>query len=348
MNGFNFFKILEKGDKELVHSAMLAYLIDNEEKFRTDFLKLPLTTYTTTVLEKSLSYKKQVRSKNKRIRFDVFCESTDGKNIVVIENKFKSAPDAIQLKEYNEGLKKNFSNTEIHKILFCFDKSLATKVVEEVEWKVFDYVDLLNELETGKYNGNSDAEKLFIEHYCTLLKEYIDHKVAFEKDASTLFKRGLDNDQRFWRRLFNAKLYLELVNDEQFTNCGYALNPGNVSDPLLNILPDHWKGIIGNELLFQVQGDDLKLYVHYENKNEDISKWKSFLTYVGERFVSEYKDFEVKKLVNTMPGSMFICKVKVKSNVVGGIVTVEAVKNLIKKFYKECNAFLTEYPEGHK
>ncbi|MGL4584896.1 MAG: PD-(D/E)XK nuclease family protein, partial [Flavobacterium sp.] len=264
MSGFNFFKILEKGDKELVHSAMLAYLIDNYDEFRKDFLRLPDLKYQYVELEKGFRYKKQKSSsKSYGIRFDVFIEEEseeESKHIVVIENKFKSAPEREQIKEYDEGLNKKYATNSINKILFCFDKSLASKVVEGTAWVVFDYVDLLNELKTGKYNGNSDAEKLFIEHYCALLKEYIDYKVAFEKDASTLFNSGLDNDQRFWRRLFNAKLYLELVNDEQFVDCGYALNPGNVSDPLLNILPNHWKGIIGDELLFQLQGDDLKLY----------------------------------------------------------------------------------------
>lgn len=348
MEGFNFFNILEKGDKELVHSAMLAYLIDNEEEFRNGFLKLPDTEYRNTILEKSLTYKNQVRSKNTRIRFDVFCESIDEKEVVVIENKFKSAPNTLQLQDYDKGLKKNYDINNISKILFCFDKRLALKAVEGTEWEVFDYVELLQELETGKYNGKSSDEKLFIEHYCSLLRWYIDKKEGFEKDASILFKSGLDNETRFWRRLFNTRLYLELINDEQFINCDYGLNPGSTSDPLLNIGPMQWKEIIGRELLFQLQGDDLKLYAHYDKKKEDIDKWKSFLNYVGEAFFTEYNDFEVKKLVNSMPGSMFICKIKVRSNVVGGVVTVDSVKKLISDFYKECSAFLNTYQEERK
>ncbi|WP_060873299.1 PD-(D/E)XK nuclease family protein [Myroides odoratus] len=353
MGEFNFFKILEKGDKELVHSAILAYLIDNEHQFRTDFLKLPALNYTPTKLEKSISYKKQIRSKAKRIRFDVFCESANEKEVVVIENKFKSAPDDKQLKEYDEGLKKNYT-ANINKILFCFDKKLASKVIEGTQWEVFDYVDLLKELETGKYNGNCVDKKLFIEHYCSLLRWYINQKKSDEKNANDLFKSDLDNDERFRRRLFNARLYLELINNEHFINCGYVVNPGNTSDPLLNIVPSKWLTAFGckfllpfygEEVVLQLQGGDLKFYLHFQKDKREVERVNEFLALVRTYFTTQYKDFEVKKNVKTIQKSMFICKIKVKSNVDEGVVTVDSIKKLIISFYKECEAFLNRYQE---
>jgi hypothetical protein len=357
MQEFNFFKILEKGDKELVHSAMLAYLIDNEQHFRIGFLKLPDLNYTLTELEKSIGYKKQVRSKRKRIRFDVFCEDMAKKEVVVIENKFKSMPDKEQLKDYDEGLKKNYT-ANINKILFCFDKKLASKVVEETQWRVFDYIDLLKELETGKYYGNSIDKKLFIEHYCSLLKRYIDQKKADEKNANDLFKSYLNNEERFRRRLFNSRLYLELINNEHFINCGYAINPGNTSNPLLNIVPSKWVTAFGfklllpfygTEVVLQLQGDDLKFYLHFEKDKKEIEKVNEFLGIAREYFyTTSYNDFQVKKNVKRIQRSMFICKIKVKSNVEGGIVTVDSVMKLITDFYKECDAFLNRYQEENK
>lgn len=58
MENFNFFKILERGDKELVHSAMIAYLIDSNIRFRTEFLKMSNIEYKNSELEKSCNYKK--------------------------------------------------------------------------------------------------------------------------------------------------------------------------------------------------------------------------------------------------------------------------------------------------
>lgn len=341
MENFNFFKILERGDKELVHSAMIAYLIDSNIRFRTEFLKMSNIEYKNSELEKSCNYKKQINSpKSTRFRCDVFIESVDESEIVVIENKFKSAPELKQLIGYNEGIKKKFLNKPCRKILFCFDKNLAQSVLGDIGWLVYDYEDLFKELSSENYSNNYNDEGLFIKHYCELLNDYITKKGEYELNANELFRSRLENETRFWRRLFNAKLYLLLKDDALFKNCEYSLNPGNTADPLLNIYPHSWKKIVGYELLLQFQGDDLKLYAHYDKKIEDIDKWKIFIDKLKLNYLNKFNDFEVKNLVNVIPGSMYVCKIKVKSNMENNIVTIEKAKNLIVQFYQDCNSYL--------
>lgn len=100
---------------------------------------------------------------------------------------------------------------------------------------VYDYEDLFKELSSENYSNNYNDEGLFIKHYCELLNDYITKKGKYELNANELFRSRLENETRFWRRLFNAKLYLLLKDDALFKNCEYSLNPGNTADPLLNI-----------------------------------------------------------------------------------------------------------------
>lgn len=93
-------------------------------------------------------------------------------------------------------------------------------------------------------------------------------------------------------------------------------------------------------MLLQFQGDDLKLYAHYDKKIEDIDKWKIFIDKLKLNYQNKFNDFEVKNLVNVIPGSMYVCKIKVKSNMENNIVTIEKAKNLIVQFYQDCNSYL--------
>lgn len=92
MSHFNFFKVLEKDNKELIHSAFISYLLDNNKNFRKQFIHENIEDFDVSELEKSYSYKKT------KIRIDIELRSKDRKHIIFIENKFKSFPTNKQLK----------------------------------------------------------------------------------------------------------------------------------------------------------------------------------------------------------------------------------------------------------
>lgn len=67
---FNIFRVLEKDDKELIHSSFLKYLLENWGKyFYNSLFKKPHLDFNIIELEKS--YSKQ--------RFDLEITSRDGK-----------------------------------------------------------------------------------------------------------------------------------------------------------------------------------------------------------------------------------------------------------------------------
>ena len=146
MNNFNFFKVLEKDDKELIHSAFLAFLLDTDEDFRSSFLHISTDINEFYPSELERSYQKK--------RIDIILESKDRKFTLVIENKFKSFPNREQLEEYDRILGKEIKSEQIRKVLFCFDKNILPF---NTEWEKFDYKELLFYLNKDKkYSYSSD------------------------------------------------------------------------------------------------------------------------------------------------------------------------------------------------
>src|SRR5690554_1542709 len=142
---FNIFKILEKDDKELIHSSFLKFLITEDDKFSHKLLGLSIDNKTDIYLEKAHKYKLPKRKKSKQCRFDIEIRQND--EVIIIENKFKSFPLKTQLQEYNDGLSFIYSEYKHKKILLCFDKTLLNF---ECDWNIIDYGDLLTLIREAK------------------------------------------------------------------------------------------------------------------------------------------------------------------------------------------------------
>ena len=166
---FNIFTTLEKDNKELIHSAFLKFLIEENDLFIKEFLKSESFINPKITLEKS--YKSTKKGKN--IRLDI--EIKNDNRLIVIENKFKSFPNENQLIEYDKVLKKQFSNFQTEKFLLCFDKNLFKKT----NWIVKDYSDLLIFLEEYINKISHIEKKLFVTHYYLFLKDYRDNYIKY-------------------------------------------------------------------------------------------------------------------------------------------------------------------------
>jgi hypothetical protein len=256
---FNIFKVLEKDNKELIHSSFINFLLNEDSYFANDFLGINLSLNRMIKLESFYSYGPKNK---KKCRFDL--EILEDDRIIVIENKFKSFPNELQLKEYDFALKQKFPNFNKKKFLLCFDAKLFGGYGD---WIIKDYNSLLEYLE--KYiNYVVDAEKkIFIKHYIDFLKEYLEKYSVYKISAKDLFTNQHDNENKFWIRLLYSNMEIELYR--YFNSVGIETNiylaPGNTSIPLINISPKHWK-IEGVELLIQIQNGDFKFYAHTENK----------------------------------------------------------------------------------
>lgn len=258
---FNIFKVLEKDNKELIHSSFLNFLIKEDTDFAKIFLEVDISSNYNVKMESSYTY--GPNKKKKKCRFDL--EILENERIIIIENKFKSFPTELQLKEYDLALREKYPKFTKKKFLICFDSVLFTGYKD---WIVKDYRELLIYLERYTLLVTNDEKKIFIQHYINFLKEYVEQYSAYKISAKNLFQNQSDNTNKFWIKLLYSNIQIELL--KHFKSLGIDvqvyLASGNTSVPLLNITPKHWK-IDGIELLIQIQNGDFKFYAHTDNKD---------------------------------------------------------------------------------
>ena len=164
---------LSLGDKELFHSNILGWLLENHnDKGIQPIVKL--------FINDELEIERVEREKN---HFDlcVTCHKKDNeadKHFVIIENKFKSLPDKKQLERYEvvcQGKKNKQDNYTF--ILFAPQDSL--RVFEKnrpVNWQTVAYEDLCKALSKAQFSLTSDEQKFrneFLISYKKLLESLL-------------------------------------------------------------------------------------------------------------------------------------------------------------------------------
>jgi len=94
MTDFNIFTILAKDDKELVHSAFLKFLLGRYPDLYETLFNIADVRFKEPQIEQSYTLKDLLNpsANSQTYRIDIEVISTDGSEIVVIENKFKSFP----------------------------------------------------------------------------------------------------------------------------------------------------------------------------------------------------------------------------------------------------------------
>ncbi len=279
MSQFNFFTILSKDDKELIHSSFLCFLLTDE--LTSEFVLTKLFPAFDTQLnptsvnpEKVYSYKvlgENGKPKSKRIRLDIEAKSIDEQTILLIENKFKSFPHEEQLNLYDERFRATYEDKSIIKYLLCFDKTIIPFSECRTDWNYISYQDVLEVVQSLITTIQLEPDKkTFIQHYIDFLKPFL---VDYEKvkiNCGYLFFDGKNEENKFWIRHINAiaRLKLERYFSEKGILVHFSVNPGNTSVPLLDIYPLHWNRFGRVSTLIQVQDDNFKYYYHSNNHAE--------------------------------------------------------------------------------
>lgn len=318
---FNFFKVLEKDNKELVHSAFLKYLMQLNNTFYTDFIEIE-KHFLEPKLERQYSL-----SKKEKGRFDIEAISEDNATLVVIENKFKSFPYREQFFLYDKILKKHHKDKIIFRLLICFDKSF----VENYQgWIIADYSDLLLFIEKHYNMDSQEDHSIFIRHYYNALSDYFQQYRRLGEDFRELFSDLFNDSNKFWLKLFYSalKVRLESYMAKNGIEAEIYVNNGNTTVPLINIVPKGWT-IDNNELLIQMQGNDIKFYSHSKNK-PFLSDIKGFAQKQFSDIPYEYKK-ETKRQSNTQ----FILKTKLLQE--NTPIDVDYLFNRIIQFYITLN-----------
>lgn len=315
---FNIFKVLEKDDKELIHSSFIKYLLENHGYyFYKHLLNLEHDKYNIPELEKS--YDKQ--------RLDIEIISNDSKEIVVIENKFKSFPNKEQLKRYDKLLKKYHKDKTKYRFLICFDTS--NLAFSNENWKFISYSEILNVIDSFLFLSHhlSNDERMFINHYRMFLNHYYEEYNNNLKNLNVLLENPNDKVSKFWLRLFYSIVQnkLEQIFIDKNVEVIFDTDRGKTSVPLVNIKPNHWK-INKIEKLIQFQGNDVKFYIHTGNKEiikELVEKVKINM---------DTNNGQLKKITTRNAGSSFIYKEKL-THIVKNNVDMDNVIEYLMDFY---------------
>jgi len=297
MKKFNIFKVLEKDDKELIHSSFLKYLLENYKSFYEILSVTDYSKFDNVKLEQK--YRGQ--------RLDIVINSVD--EVIVIENKFKSFPNCEQLIKYNNviSIEEYFKNKTIKKYLLCFDDLYIS---DKCGWIVITYRTFLSHLELFLDKQGSTLpceEKIFITHYKECLEDYTQKYEYYANNLNELFDT-INKDNKFCLKLVYSHITKHL--EEQFQKINvkveFVVCPGNTTNPLIDIYPLHWRSGINYERYIQFQNGKIKFYTRNADK-ETVKKEidNAIIKNAFSKFNGKFKKNSQKK-----ENSSFVYKVK--------------------------------------
>ena len=321
---FNIFKVLEKDNKELIHSSFFKFLLENDNHFHNDFLQVSISGKSIPKLEKSYTLHK------KKYRFDL--EIIEENQIIIVENKFKSFPNHKQLTDYDSILNHFYPNHAQLKFIFCFDKSLFKNYGN---WIAKDYGELLLYLKLYIIKVDDNEKKIFIDHYITFLEEYILSYNNHAKDCRKVFFNQSDNDNKFWIRLLYANLKIHLDRYFELANIDATVyvSQGNTSIPLINIEPKSWH-VHGKHLLIQLQNGELKFYAHTKDK----LFLQDLINFSKTNMNNEYLSFK-KLTISEKNKTSYIFKLNIHSYLSETeLYNIEFLKSTLIQFYDKINS----------
>jgi hypothetical protein len=255
---FNYFRVLDSADKEMMHSAMLKLLLQFDDYFRRElFPAFPESIDPNTVVTEKVYPGKK--------RIDVEAHSANGRHILVIENKFKSFPTSAQLEKYDaiyatvaKGSKS--APETIVKYLVCFDESgvafrndkSLVRTNSGAEWHILTY-DRIRDVLAAYLEGNTSLptyQKEFFVHYVAWLDAYYKRFTAIWQNYSLAFAQELERKERsFWKCLILYALgnaFSERCRNECQERYEVFYNTGLTSEPILDIAPIHWNTLKTN------------------------------------------------------------------------------------------------------
>lgn len=264
-NDFNIFEVLSKDDKELIHSAFLAFLIPRYDFIKNELLGDSFGKIESICTEVTYRYSVKPNQKKKNIRFDIQIKNQAKTKICLIENKFKCIPTKRQLDTYSKVIQENIKDTEVKKLLICFSDSLMNILPKD--WVVVSYqkiYDLIKEIK----DFQCAKDRIFIIDYLSFLENYLKQYKYFRKEGLlSLFKNPKEKDNGFWLRLMLSEILKNLHNHENNFNALHG--PSTDRIPVIDLYsPSLERKDNKYNFLIQLKGSKIEMYCHYWNKTD--------------------------------------------------------------------------------
>lgn len=121
------------GSKELFHSNIWAYLIEQNPRFLEVFFPNEFDSVTQEIIED-----KETGEKARREKYNMDLLIVTNKKVFVIENKIKALPHKDQLQKYQEKIDEHYQ-TEERCFLLTGIKKDKPSIIDESEWNYLNY-----------------------------------------------------------------------------------------------------------------------------------------------------------------------------------------------------------------
>jgi len=345
---FNIFEILSKDDKEIVHSAFLKFIFEEQPEMINEILGVSCKHDFNIEQEVNLKDKLQIKKIKKKIknnRIDLFLSSKN--TIILIENKFKSLPSLEQLEAYDEILenRNKFIDDEINRILICFE--YQKKKIGN--WKVIKYSEILAVLKKNQNKFKND-EHILVKHYIKFLEKYIEkYKSLHNPESEELIElfeslKEKKSNRNFWLKIIYSEIGIKFEEEK------FEIKHISTKTPAIDVIPKNWAplGNKNSNFYIQFQGDCLKFYFSYQHDDDFSDIIKDVKTIINK--LNKFPDFSsgtFKKLPKKSrenkrtDSSFFVYMENILDNDdLRGNFTVEEIYNYINKFYKKINKVL--------
>jgi hypothetical protein len=279
-NTFNIFNVLSVADKELVHSSIIKLLIDEKElNFTQTFLDIDGFSGISKLEDVN-------KSNGKSIRLDVvgFDETNKTNYAFIIENKFKSTPTTIQLKEYDAVNEINGAK----KFLLVFSKEqVPSDVLQHCvdnHWTIKSYFNFESSKKDSLLELLQEMPKLEDVKKQYLITEYQEYLSSIKEDLEKLFKNQTlltskdiepyfenSNSQSLKLReiKFRYLLHIQALLSKKITNFveWKIVTSNDVGSRPVPSVP-FWKG----NFMYTIDGDSLKIGFSYQLNKAPIAE----------------------------------------------------------------------------
>jgi hypothetical protein len=298
---FNIFQILSVANKELTHSSMIGFLINEGFNFFEDICENDERKFVINFeVAAKLKYEENNKLKTKTVRFDIVINLNDSDNLLeepfmIIENKYKATPTQDQLKLYDAYFDQK-EKSPIKVLMIFFEEQIPSDVKNYCEihnWKIKSYFSVkesdssffcyLNNVDSEFYRNTNKKKQIY------LFDEYRAYLKTIQSEIRTIFNDPniLSNEYFKDNRDLQFK-YLLLIQsrisnqifekDETIVFTSYN-DGGSHKIPSVGL----W---FGQNFYLSIDGNRLKIGFSYNQNNENNNARKKELTEYIKNFES--------------------------------------------------------------
>lgn len=307
-NTFNIFNVLSVADKELVHSSIIKLLIDEKElNFTKKFLDMDAFSG-----DSKLEVVKKSDGKSLRLDIVGFDETNETNYVFIIENKFKSTPTTIQLKEYDAINEINGAK----KFLLVFSKEQVPSDVlqhcEDNNWTIKSYfnfesskrdslLELLQEMPKLE-----DVKKQYLiteyKEYLSSVNEDLDklfenQSLLTSKDIEPYFENSNSQSLKLREVKFRYLLHIQAILSKKisdFLEWKVVTSNDGGSRPIPSV--PFWK----RNFMVTIDGDSLKIGFSYDHTKAEIAEQLKNILIEKINDSGIINDFSGKQIKNTI------------------------------------------------